>query len=103
MENENKEMEQPQGIETFNETEFFDNEISPKLEELLKLCHARRIPILIHAIKEIREDRSTSCHLSSINNRNGQAVADLASCSKILSGKKNPLKSLALMMLAERE
>lgn len=103
MENENKDMEHPQKIETFDEREFFDKEIFPKLEELLKLCHERRIPILIHAIKENREEGATACHMASVNSRNGQAVADLASCSKILTDKKNPLKSLALMMLADKE
>lgn len=102
MENENKEMEQQTKVETFDETEFFDKEILPKLEELLKLCHERRIPILIHAIKENREEGATACHMASVNNRNGQSVADLASCSKILTGKKNHLKSFALMMLAEK-
>lgn len=99
---ENKEMEQPQGIDTFDESEFFDKEIFPKLEEILKLCHAKRIPILIHAIKQVGEKGATSCHLASINNRNGHPVADLASCSKILSSKGNVLKSFALMMLAEK-
>lgn len=103
MENENKEMEQPQGITTFDETEFFDKEILPKLEELLKLCNERRIPILIHAIKANSEEYSTACHMVSIKKRNGQSVADLASCSKILNGKKSLLKSLALKMLAEKE
>lgn len=103
MDSENKEMEQPQKIDTFDETEFFDKEIFPKMEEIFKLCHSKRIPVVMHAIKQVGEKGATSCHLASINNRNGQTVADLMSCAKILSGKKNVLKSLALMMLAEKE
>lgn len=103
MENENKETEQPQGIETFDEVEFFDKEILPKMKEVLELCRSRRIPVLMNAIKSVQENGCQACLISAIDNRNGQAVADLASISKILKGKKRIEKSLVLKAMADME
>lgn len=98
MENENN--EQQGKIETFDEREFFMAEIYPKMEELLKLCHERGIPILMFAIHKQTEEGFDSAVLSSVNNRNGQAVHDLSNCAKILSSPMNFFKSFILKMLA---
>lgn len=102
MENENKEMESPQGIECFDESEFFDKELYPKMQEIFNLCKERRIPLLIHAIRRIDEGGHSICQLSTVQDRNGGGVADLICCAKILSGKPHPLKSLGLRVLSEQ-
>lgn len=101
MENENKETELE--LETFDEVEFFDKEIQPKMLEVLELCRSRRIPVLMNAIKKVSEDGCQVCHISAIDNRNGQGVSDLACVSKILAGKKHYGKSMVLKAMAAAE
>ena len=101
METENKELELK--LETFNEKEFFAKEVLPKMKEVLELCRSRRIPVLMHAITAVEEDGHTASHISYIENRNGQAVFDLANIVEILKSNLNVAKSMMLSAMASAE
>jgi hypothetical protein len=94
--------EQQEQIMVFDESEFFLKEIAPKMEEILKQCHERGIPILMCAIHQHTKKGYKLENMSAINNRNGQAVHDLSNCSKILSSPPSIAKSIALQIMAEK-
>lgn len=111
MENENKENKQ-QGQEmefdTWDETQFYEENIVPKLKEIAELCDQRKIPLLFHIHYSQNEENSGVGTHCTVFGKKSIQTNKIGACGVILSSAIDPvglamLDTVAMVALKDKK
>lgn len=103
MENENKDKVQSTEMEmdTWNEEQFYEENIVPKLKEIMELCDSRKIPYLLHVHYRDNPECCGVGLLFNANEKKSQHNLAAISCANILKKDNGIMEQLFLKAIAE--
>lgn len=100
MEDENKKQEMT--VDTWNEEQFYEENIIPKIKEISELCKSRKIPCLLHVHYSHDAEGQTGIGThAACYGRESIQTAKIGACGRILSTSIDELEMFMLAAVAK--